>query len=341
MRISKTKIFSVSAVVALAGALLLSSQLSASAISATGFSVEETSNGVTVFYQGKLFTRYVIGEGNKPFLWPVIGPTGKRMTRAYPMEDVPEEKQDHPHHRSVWFGHQEMDGFDTWHEPLSYTIDPKKAEKYRDRMQLLGPTVHREFKEVSAGADHAVIVTVNDYLDADGNKIMEDARKFTFRAGDDARTIDFDLTLTATREVTLGAAKDAGVSVRVAHSMCVDAGEGGRIVNSEGQTDKEAWGQRAPWCDFHGPVEGETLGVAILNHPSSFRHPTAWHARTYGLFTANPFLAPIGSEEEKAANAVVMKPGDQITLRHRIIFHQGDAKGAGIAEAFEKYANEK
>jgi len=35
--------------------------------------------------------------------------------------------------------------------------------------------------------------------------------------------------------------------------------------------------------------EGETLGVAIFNHPPSFRHPTSWHARTYGLFTANCF----------------------------------------------------
>ena len=37
------------------------------------------------------------------------------------------------------------------------------------------------------------------------------------------------------------------------------------------------------------PVEGKTVGVAILNHPDSFRFPTTWHVRTYGLFAANPF----------------------------------------------------
>jgi len=62
----------------------------------------------------------------------------------------------------------------------------------------------------------------------------------------------------------------------------------GRIVNSAGDTDKDAWGKQAVWCDYHGPVEGETLGVAILNHPQ-FRAPTRWHVRVYGLFCVDPF----------------------------------------------------
>ena len=45
---------------------------------ADGFAVEKTKAGVTVKYDGKLFTRYVIGQSNKPFLWPVIGPSGMR-----------------------------------------------------------------------------------------------------------------------------------------------------------------------------------------------------------------------------------------------------------------------
>ena len=58
-------------------------------------------------------------------------------------------------------------------------------------------------------------------MDVDGNKIMEDARRLTFRADENARSIDVDLTLVATRDVTLDPAKDAGLSVRVAHSMSV------------------------------------------------------------------------------------------------------------------------
>src|SRR5205814_3733 len=89
--------------------------------------------------------------------------------------------------------------------------------------------------------------------------------------------------------VKFGDAKDAGFNYRVPASMAVDAKQGGQIITSEGIADAAAWGKRAKWVDYHGPVEGETLGVAMLNHPSSFRYPTPWHVRTYGLFTANPF----------------------------------------------------
>ena len=64
---------------------------------------------------------------------------------------------------------------------------------------------------------------------------------------------------------------------------------GGRITNAEGLTDLKAWGQPSPWVDYVGPVHGKTVGIAILNHPRSFRYPTTWHVRDYGLFAANPF----------------------------------------------------
>jgi hypothetical protein len=304
---------------------------------AAEFSAEKTDKGVTIKIDGELFTNYIAAdpETNKPYLWPVIGPTGKRMTRAFPMEDIEGEKQDHPHHRSLWFGQQEVNGFDTWHEP-------KSGKKH-----ALGSTVHSKFKEVSAHGDSAVIITTNDYLDDEGNKLLEDERTFTFSVDEKsgARVIDVDITFTGIEKdgdpSTLGDAKDAGFSVRVAHPMCVDAGQGGRIVNSNGDTDKDAWAKRAQWVDFNGPVEenGETLGIAILNHPSSFRHPTPWHVRTYGLHTANAFgLQSLNISKD--SGAVTLEPGETLTLRHRVIFHKGDEKTAQIAAAYETYATE-
>ena len=97
--------------------------------------------------------------------------------------------------------------------------------------------------------------------------------------------------------------------------------------------------KRAKWCDFNGSIDGMTYGVAILNHPSSFRFPTPWHARTYGLFTANPFgLKSVAKEDEDGA--VGLKKGDTFTSRNRVIFHRGDEKESGIEKAFESYAAE-
>jgi hypothetical protein len=42
----------------------------------------------------------------------------------------------------------------------------------------------------------------------------------------------------------------------------------GHIINSEGQTDNDTWGKRAAWCDYYGPVSGETVGVAIGDYLS-------------------------------------------------------------------------
>ena len=44
-------------------------------------------------------------------------------------------------------------------------------------------------------------------------------------------------------------------------------------------------GKASPRVDYVGPgSRGQTVGVAILNHPESFRYPTTWHVRDYGLF---------------------------------------------------------
>jgi hypothetical protein len=88
--------------------------------------------------------------------------------------------------------------------------------------------------------------------------------------------------------------------------------------------------------DYSGPVDGKTVGIAILNHPRSFRYPTTWHVRTYGLFAANPFgwhdfgLSKPGDYRLHA--------GDKLWFAYRVILHEGDARSARIAAAFDRYS---
>lgn len=306
---------------------------------AAGFTARQDASGVTLNYNGKLFTRYVVDQANKPYLWPVIGPTGKAVTRAYPMKTVAGEQHDHPHHRSIYFGHQGIDAFDTWHEDLTWKERKLSPEKLKEKLAGLGSTVHRKFKRVTAKGDTATIVCESDHLGA-GRKLLADERRLRFEIRDGKRYIDFDITFIAKYgKVLLRDMKDAGFSVRVPSSMAVTAGQGGTILNSRGDRDKAAWGKRAEWVDYSGPVAGDHLGIAILNHPDSLRHPTPWHVRTYGLFTANPF--GLRSLDKQAKDgAIAMKKGQRITLRHRIILHAGDADSAQIAAEFKRYAAE-
>jgi hypothetical protein len=326
----------------LCASLLLSLVLAAAPLLAAEFTIKEEADGISVMIDGKLFTKYITGDKatNKPYFYPVIGPTGKAMTRSYPMDDVKGEAQDHPHHRSFWFGHQFINDFDTWHEELTLIERAKgDAGKLRELKKTLGASIHREVLEASADKGMAVLKVSTDYTDPAGAVAASDVRTFTFHLGPDgSRLIDADIVFTGEGEkVVFADAKDAGLSLRVAHSMSVDAKEGGRIATSDGATDKDAWGKRADWCDFNGPVGGEKLGVAVLNHPSSFRYPTPWHVRSYGLLTANPFgLKAVAGENEEGP--VTLKKGESFTIYHRIILHIGDEKDADIAGAWKRFA---
>jgi hypothetical protein len=318
-----------------------------SPLAAAELSIDPQPDGVVIKIDGELFTKYVTGDTktNKPYFYPVVGPGGEEMTRSYPMKDVEGEAQDHPHHRSFWFGHQFVNDFDTWHEELTLIERAKgDAAKLAELKTKLGATKHREVIEAKAEGGKAVLKVASDYLDPAGAVMASDVRTFTFSvAADGSRVVDADIVFTGVADsVTFSDAKDAGLSLRVAHSMAVKSEQGGRIALSTGEEGEAAWGKRAAWCDFNGPVSGkggEVFGIAVLNHPSSLRHPTPWHARTYGLLTANPFgMKSVAGEKEEAP--VVLKKGESFTMRHRILFHRGDEKKAKIAEAWKAYAGE-
>ncbi|HEX3725035.1 MAG TPA: PmoA family protein [Pirellulales bacterium] len=302
---------------------------------AAEFSVEQHPGRVTVNLDGKLFTEYLTKVGTKPILWPVIGPTGQPMTRAYPMEDVAGEKHDHPHQRSLWFTHGDVNGIDFWSEPISYKSGKVPADK------RFGSIVHRDFLVVEARDGKAVIRTANDWVDAQDKKQCEDVRTVTCSVEGDARIIDFDITIKAVpAAVTFGDTKEGCFGIRIATSMDVDSKPGGKIVNSDGQTDKTAWGKPARWVDYHGPVDGQQVGIAVLNHPSSFRYPTHWHVRTYGLFAANPFGLHDFDPKIKTG-AFTLDAGKTIALSYRVVLHRGDEKSADIPAAFDRYSATK
>ncbi len=314
--------------------------------------------GFEVKADGKPFASYVVNEANKPYLWPVYGPTGKSMTRAYPMQQVEGEQHDHPHHRGMTYGHESTGfpgwqesggggkvtgGGETWAEGKTFAeaaAKPNATAAALKRASELGRIAHMEYTEFGIKENKAVIVEVCEHQDSSAKRFLIEERRLSFHATAGTRVIDFDQDfIAADGDVRFDDRKDAGLSIRVPTSMAVDSKLGGRIVTSEGLTDKDAWATAAKWCDYSGPVEGETLGVAMFNHPSSLRYPTRWHVRTYGLFTANPF-AQKQFNKELPDGALDLKKGDRLKLRHRFVFHAGDEKAAQIQEAFEVYAKE-
>jgi hypothetical protein len=114
----------------------------------------------------------------------------------------------------------------------------------------------------------------------------------------------------------------------------------GRMTNSEGGVGaKECWGKAAEWCDYVGPLDGQTVGVAVFDNPSNFRHPTRWHIRDYGLYTANPFgLADFVGDKSKDGSHL-FKKGESVEFKYRVVIHKADTKAAHIAKQWSLYGS--
>ncbi len=281
-----------------------------------------------VHFGGKLFTRYDVSTGpTKPFFYPIQA-FGKHMTRRWPLEDVPGEDKDHPHHRGLWFTHGLMNGIDFWAEA--------------GNALPIGKTVHAGFDRQTGGAVQAGFVARTDWNTPDGKTLARDERTVRVTPLPSGGVLlDFDVAVKPVGgPLTWGDTKEGSFAIRVPESMKSD--KGGTLVNAEGLLGAKLWGKPSPWNDYYGTVEGETVGVAILDHPSNPRHPTTWHSRTYGLFAVNPFglhdFDP-ALKSNKTAGNLVQKEGETVVFRYRVYFHRGDTTAANVRSAYSVWAN--
>lgn len=303
----------------------LSADVSRTATANQGVQLTQLADRVRVEINGQLFTEYFFKDVPRPYCYPLMGPGEVAMTRNWPMKNTPDEEHDHPHHRSLWFAHGSVNGQDFWSEQKAF-----------------GKTVHDDFLEVKSGKDMGVIREKNKWVAADGKLVCTDERTLHFYNPGSAseRVMDFDITLFASNgEVTFGDTKEGTMAVRLAETMRLKGKVGhGHIVNSTGVRDDQTWGKRADWCDYYGPVDGKTVGIAIFDHPQNPRHPTWWHVRDYGLFAANPFgQHDFESLPNKTAGNLVVPDGKSVTFRYRFYLHEGDDQQAKVAERYQQY----
>lgn len=260
----------------------------------------------------------------RPYFFPVLGPGGKRVTRAYPMEDVPGEQRDHPHHRSLWTAYGEVNDVDNWSEEI------KPGHRH-------GWIRQQELRERTEGPVFAGFAATATWTGPTGKPVLDDYRLVRlYNAGPDRRLLDYEVHLIAAHgPVHYGDTKEGGIlAVRVATSM--DGNRGGLMENSDGgKTEQQVWGQRANWLDYSGPVEGEVLGIGMMDHPGNLHHPCYWHARDYGLVGTNPFGRKAFNDGEEAGFR--QAAGTTLRFRYRLLFHRGGATEGRVDEAYHAW----
>lgn len=233
---------------------------------ASVLSAYQCDKNIWVRINDAMFCCYRAGQDQKyPYIYPVIGPsTGLSVTEE---SSVP-----WPHHRSLFFGCDHVNGGNYWQEALS-----------RGQIISRGPTIE------SAAADAVVLADVCDWRSGEGRHIIEDRRSYRFTAPDAAlRILDARVQLTARADVEIAKTNHSFFSIRAARGLTPLGG--GVLLSSAGDSgEKGTFGKPADWCGFQGTRCGQTESIVLMDHPSNPWYPTPWFTRDYGFASPTPF----------------------------------------------------
>lgn len=332
---------------------------SPSANEASGVQVvpQESESRVDVLIDGELFTSYIFEDSlevlKKPVLYPINTVEGTSVTRGYPIEPRPGERVDHPHHIGHWFNYGDVNGLDFWNNSSAVS---------KERQKEMGHIVHQSVNHVENGSDKGVLEVTMDWLGPNGKKLLQEDTRFVFRKEGARHIIDRTTKLTAVNgRVTMHDNKEGAVAIRVRRELEHPAddpikvvgdngkpakekvldnkGVSGEYLNADGVTGMPVWGKRSPWVALNGVVEGDSVSVVILDHPDNVGYPTYWHARGYGLFSANPLGQEVFSDGEQKLR-YELADGESTTFRYRILVHSGSGlNGSQMKAAHQQFVS--
>jgi len=308
---------------------------------------DEVNLKVDVFFGEDFFTSYRYTDAYyKPVLYPLITTSGKSLTRGFPIDPMPGERVDHPHHVGHWLNYGDVNGLDFWNH--SDAIPAEKKAGY-------GTIFH---KSVSMDEAKAVLSVVAEWKAPDGTVLIEEHTNFTFSEQGNHRIIDRETTLHAKTDVTLADNKEGFVAVRVTRALehpskkpeiFTDAngipsevkvlnndGVTGNYLSSNGITGEAVWGTRGEWVALNGNIDGEAVAITIYDHPDNLGYPTYWHARGYGLFAANPLGQKVFSKGKEELNAALVAD-ESLKFKYRILVSNGMAVDKTAAEQFNTF----
>jgi len=307
---------------------------------ASGSSVQllRTQNQIEVSVDGKPFTTYYFDpQIAKPYLMPLRTASGIVVTREFPVKnDVsrgnPKESAFEPHQRPLYFSHGDIDGLNFWAEQV--------FDKYygHQNHQAYGHMALANIEAPGRQDDPGKTIRARYTLNSPNNRVIgEETQSFTFGGDSHTRTIDCELILHATAgPLDIGDTKEGTFAIRLAPEL---SGSQAHMVNSNGAVGEKAiWGKPADWVDYSGTISGTRVDVAIFDSPKSFRHPTTWHARAYGLFAANPFGIREFTGDPNKDGSWTIPGGKSLVFRYRVLISEGGLSADQIHEAYRQYS---
>jgi hypothetical protein len=305
-------------------------------MSGASVKLERSSNRIEVVIDGRPFTTYYFSEATvKPYLMPLRSASGAVVTRGFPVvNDVssgdPKASSFEPHQRPLYFGHGDLDGLDFWGES---TFD----KYYNDHGKQGYGHVSLKAVEQADGDTIRARFTLNG---PENRVIGEETQSFKFGGDGPERFIDCEFILYATNgPLDIGDSKEGTFAIRLAPELSASHAH---MLNSAGAIGEKAiWGKPADWVSYSGTINGKAVTVTVFDSPKSFRHPTTWHARAYGLFAANPFGIREFTGDPNKDGSWAIPEGKSLAFRYRVIIREGDFPVAEINQAYQHYASQQ
>ena len=258
---------------------------------------------------GVELTRYHFGPGlHRPFLFPVIGPSGRSLTRM----GHPHDPESHSHHNSVWISHNDVNGTSFWSDNGKGKIRHKRIVKFED------------------ADEHASLIAENEWVNSEGKVLLLERRQITtFPLPNDEWLLTIDMEFKANDgTVTLGKTPFGMIGVRMAKTIGVNDA-GGKIRNSEGAVnEKEVFWKNARWVDYSGAITNEKLeGITLFDHPDNPNYPACFHVRNDGWMGAS--LTFDGPRE--------IRPDKPLQLRYGLYVHSDMKSSEAIDTEWRRF----
>ncbi len=301
------------------------------------FNENTTDKKLDVLVGGKLFTSFQWPENIcKPVLYPIFSSEGTEITRGFPIHPKAGERADHPHQIGMWLTYGNVNGFDFWGNG-SKGLGTKNDNG--------GIIKHIQFKNIKEGNGKASFSSIESWTDPVGNELLKEQTEYHFEAKDSVRIIDRITKLTASgNDVKMPDTKEGMFGIRVARQLelpskgnmqiynsdgtitrvtdSLNIGITGNYESSEGIIGEIVWGTRARWMNLNGSIGDEIVSIVICDHPENPNYPTYWHARGYGLFSANPLgVKDFTKGEENLSFSITADKS--VTFKYRVIIYSG------------------
>lgn len=287
-------------------------------VSIAEIQVVPNDNSLQINIDGHPFTTYVFKDSviPRPFFHSIFTSGGIPVTRNFPPVEGVDSMDHATFHPGLWLAFGDISGNDFW----------------RNKCQV----IHQRFLKSPEVKDNTASFTVLNHYKNKDQVICEE--ECTIRIIPDKTGVLLlwdSVFYSDSHPFYFGDQEEMGLGVRMATPFTVK--NGGTILNSNNQrNESEVWGKQAEWCTYFKSIEnGQDAGILLMPSPDNFR--TSWfHARDYGLLTANPFGRNAFTKQEKSK--IVVNTKEHFPLRFGVyIFQKADATPSFFQSIFKTY----